>query len=173
MKKSMFLAMCLVPFLATAPAFAKGKSNAFRFAAELSGAQEVPDSGSGGRGDAEARFSRDLSQVSVRVEVKDLDGTIAAAHLHCQIPGQNGPVILNLFPTTGVSEGRIVKDVFASDDLEDVIDADCNATCGFPINNIASLHHAAGQGCIYVNVHSDVDPGGELRGQLISRHRDD
>ena len=134
-----------------------------RFETQASPAQEVPPALSDGSAKGRFSFSKDLSQLDVRVDVRNLTGDVLAAHLHCNIAGANGPVIVDLL--AGPS-GRIVDDLFVN---EDVTDAGCTEQCGFEINNIASLRQAAEDGCIYFNAHTDEFPNGEVRGQLLPR----
>lgn len=133
------------------------------FETEASPAQEVPPAVSDGSAWGRFRFSDDLSQLDVRVDVRNLTGDVLAAHLHCNVAGANGPIIVDLLP--GPS-GRIVDGVF---DNEDVTDAGCTEQCGFEINNIASLRQAAEDGCLYLNAHTAAFPDGEVRGQLLPR----
>ena len=141
-----------------------GESVEFR--SNLSAAQETDEPASNGSGEARAKFAGDLSAVYVKVKIGNLVSDVTDAHLHCALAGQDGPVILPLSPSTGVRDGKIVKRRFSNSNLTT---ADCVPTCGFPVNNIASLHFAADQGCIYVNVHTVSFPDGEVRGQLLPK----
>ena len=149
-----------------APAGTAFAIEGLRFEARASAAQEVqePAVESDGSARGRFRFSSDLSELDARVDVEDLTGDAAAAHLHCAIAGVNGPIIVDLMPTP---TGRIVDDVFDNADVS--LDADCSATCGFDINNIASLRQAADDACLYLNVHTEEFPDGEVRGQLLVR----
>jgi hypothetical protein len=167
MRTLVFMTVLLAPALLIEGAAAANQGG-LKFRSNPSAAQEVQDPAvvSDGAGAVQVRFARDLSAVAAKVEIADLTSGVAAGHLHCAPAGQNGPVILDLMPTAGASEGTIVDDRFTNDDLSG---ADCEATCGFPVNNIASLRFAADEGCIYVNIHSETFPGGELRGQLLEK----
>ncbi len=135
----------------------------FEFKSRMSAPQETADPPSNGSGKARVRFNRRLTSVHVEVAVRNLESNVADAHLHCALAGQDSPFVLPLSPLKGVTEGEIVDDRFTNGDLV----VDCAATCGFPVNNIASLRFAAERGCVYVNVHTDSFAAGEVRGQLL------
>ncbi|MGH8490076.1 MAG: CHRD domain-containing protein [Gammaproteobacteria bacterium] len=154
---------------------------AFVFTANLGGAQEVvgppflapqPGIDSETAGRLRIRFDRALTRAQFRLRL-DQGVDITQAHLHCAPAGVNGPIAVFLFdlvPDPGVdvngllSEGEVTNDAFQEG-------VDCNATCGKTVNNIASLQAAILDGCIYANVHSVVNRGGEVRGQVL--HKDD
>ena len=166
MGKVLFIMALAVPALLAGGAFADDDIEGLAFESMLSNAQEVPvnvTDTSDGRGMAKVRFARDLSAVYVKVWVKNLISEVEDAHLHCAVAGQNGPVVLGLMPTMGVTKGRNVKGRFDNDDV-DVEGCECS----FPltVNNIASLRFAADVGCIYVNVHTTDNPPGEVRAQM-------
>ncbi|MGH8494624.1 MAG: CHRD domain-containing protein [Gammaproteobacteria bacterium] len=152
-----------------------------QFKATLSGAQEavfdaeemfVPGgTGSAATGRVNARFDRAFTGVRVNLTVNGLTGTFAAAHFHCGRPGQNGPVVFG-FVNPGPLEfdGRRIRGALTSADFTG---ADCLEFVGRPVNNIVALAFAMRDGLIYANVHSDVFPDGEIRGQMLARDDDE
>jgi hypothetical protein len=124
-------------------AAAPAAEEAEAFAAQLSGAQEVPPVSSPGNGKAEVVFSHRTGTIKWRVTFQGLSGPLTAAHLHGPAtPGQNAAVVvpftgeLNAPPLQG--EVRITPEQFSQ--------------------------LASGQW--YVNLHTARHPQGELRGQL-------
>lgn len=149
----------------------------FVFVANLSGAQEVvgeppflapqPGVETDTTGRFNVTFDRALTKAQFRLRVNQGVG-ITQAHLHCAPAGVNGPVLVFLFglvPDPGVDvNGRLSEGELTNDDFQAGVD--CTATCGKTVNNIASLRAAILDGCIYANVHSVANPGGEVRGQV-------
>jgi hypothetical protein len=148
------------------------------FRASLSGAQEVTPPGApatpspGVVTDTTAqirvRFAKDLS--SFRFILPLQNGTaITVAHLHCGRAGQNGPVVVFLFPLnpSGVDVDGVLSD--GSRTSADIVPGAtaCETAIGRPIRDIASLAFAARDGLIYANVHSVANGAGEVRGQLL------
>ncbi|MGH8611670.1 MAG: CHRD domain-containing protein [Gammaproteobacteria bacterium] len=155
----------------------------FVFTADLGGTQEIlgqppflapqPGIETGTAGRFRIRFDRALTTAQFRLRV-DQGVAITQAHLHCAPAGVNGPIAVFLFdlvPDPGVdvngllSEGELTNANFQAG-------VDCNATCGKTVNNIASLQAAMRDGCIYANVHSVANPGGEVRGQVRPKEDD-
>ena len=151
----------------------------FVFVANLSGEQEVvgpngellpppqPGIETDTTGQVRLSFDRALTRARFRLRVNNGED-ITQAHLHCAPAGVNGPIAVFLFPFTDpavdvnglLSEGELTNDSFVASA------AGCPATCGKPVNNIASLRAAILDGCIYANVHSGTFPGGVIRGQV-------
>ena len=142
--------------------------NSLRIRIGLSGAQEVPGVITNTTGRLRLDFDAGLSEANFRLRVNDGIGVVQA-HLHCARAGSNGPVVV--FLLTFVPGGVDVDGVLSAGTLtnDDFIGADCTGTTGRPINNIASLALAARDGLIYVNVHTILNPAGEVRGQLFER----
>ncbi len=120
----------------------------------LSGDQEVPPIMSPGSGAVMAEIYSDSLIISGSFSNMQgmLDTSIAGGvHLHSGSMGENGPVEFLLNPTidTGFTGG-----VFAPE--ENIISITENEKIGLTL------------GSYYVNIHSTVFPGGELRGQLGS-----
>jgi len=144
------------------------------FDATLSGAQEVvldaegnlvpggTDTAATGR--IHVQFTKAFASVRVHLRVSGLTGTFAAAHFHCGRPGENGPVAFGLVnPGPLTFDGSRIRGTLTNADFTG---ADCLAVVGRPVNNIAALAFAMRDGLIYANVHSDVFPAGEIRGQM-------
>lgn len=165
-----FLTFAMCAVLSTT---AYGDPGTPRFAADLSGAQEVvvvdgtfipggTDTDAEGR--IRARFDRSFTTVAVNLRIEGLAGEFAAAHFHCGRPGQNGPVAFGLVnPGPLALNGRRIRGTLTNANFTG---ADCVEAIGRPVNNIAALAFAMRAGLIYINVHSVVFPAGEIRGQM-------
>jgi hypothetical protein len=170
MKRRLMCSAAGAILLAAGPAL----GDDFVFLAQLSGSQEVVFTDeefvpggvvTDGSALANARFDEQLSSISVELRVLGLTGAFTAAHFHCGRPGENGPVVFGL-----VEPGRLTFDgETITGDLTnaDYTGADCLPVVGRPINNIASLALAMKDGLIYANVHTDLHPAGEIRGQML------
>jgi len=129
------------------------KNVRYQFVADLSGAQAgvVTD----GKAAITVKFSNDLSSVHYNLKATDT-GTVTANHLHCAAAGAGGPSAATIQLGKGTLTNANINEISG------------NAACGVTINNVASLLNAMIQGKIYVNVHTDLYPAGELRGQIFS-----
>ena len=106
---------------------------------KLSGAEEVPPVSTPGSGSGSFRVAED-GTITGSVTTKDVQGTMA--HIHRAPKGQNGPIIVPLDKngdTYSVPAGRKLT----KEQLEDLK-----------------------KGNLYVNVHTNANKGGEVRGQL-------
>ena len=161
----------LLPLLATllflavsAPALG---DDGLKFAAELTGAEEVPPVQTATTGKVEVEFNADATAADFELEV--FDGVaVTQAHLHCGAAGQNGPVVVFLFgfiPGGFDVDGQIAEFTLTDANVA-AVGADCLPVIGREINTLADLLDAARDGLIYANVHTVANPGGEVRGQL-------
>ena len=160
--KKLYLAVCTLGcFSFINPAFGEG----LKFEAELSGAQEVANVLTDAEGTITVRFDDELTEVDVKLKVRDSAGTFARAHFHCALPGENGPIAFGLVDPGPLAfdQGRVEGTLTNAD----YSGADCVPDIGRPVNNIAALAFAMREGLIYINIHSDVFPSGEIRGQLL------
>jgi hypothetical protein len=106
---------------------------------KLSGAEEVPPVSTPGSGSGSFRVAED-GTITGSVTTKDVKGTMA--HIHRAPKGQNGPIIVPLDKngdTYSVPAGRKLT----KEQLEDLK-----------------------KGNLYVNVHTNANKGGEVRGQI-------
>ncbi|MEL6923357.1 MAG: CHRD domain-containing protein, partial [Bacteroidota bacterium] len=113
------------------------------YRADLSGANEVPAVTGSGFGLATAHYTKVVNQLEINVLVDSLSGPITGAHLHLAQAGMNGDVVEDL--SAFVRGNQIVATVFP-----DSYAADLKA------------------GNIYLNIHTEANPAGELRGQLMA-----
>lgn len=137
------------------------------FTAIGSGDQEVPAISSDTS--ARVRLSFDAGYTEVNYKVQVFDGkAITQIHLHCGMAGSNGPLIAILFnvaPTAGPGgvdlNGKAESGFLTNEDINEV-------ECGnINISNVASLQEAVLQRMVYLNVHSEANPSGEVRGQFF------
>lgn len=165
------------------PVFAKGGNAGFNIGTHLSGAEEVLDSDphpevSNARGQALFRVNSNETMVGFRLIVANIEN-VTMAHIHCGLPGENGPVRIWLHPVIGTSGapddpgGGRFSGVLAVGTF-----SPSGVTC--PASAVGSdmpLLDAMRAGLTYVNVHTDDGvaptntgpgdfPGGEVRGQL-------
>jgi hypothetical protein len=126
-----------------------------KFVATLSGQEEVPPTNSQATGMADFTITGENAEYSVNAS--NIQG-VTAGHIHSGGQGENGPIVVTLFkndsPTNEVSEtGSITVDKLegpmAGKQLTDLVTAMRN-------------------GEIYVNIHTEQNPNGEIRGQITS-----
>ena len=135
------------------------------FHAQLTGAQEVPavETSTTGYAHLGTLNSNGRTAVHYKIEVDNGDA-ITAAHLHCGVPGKNGPVIVGLFDNvTGLDvDGVLVEGNIMMSDITENLNQ-----CNPGIQTTDHLVQAFREGSIYVNVHSAEHPNGEVRGQVM------
>lgn len=143
----------------------KGGSKGVEIEVAASGAQEVPaEVITETTGHLEIEF--DAGFTGMYYDLSVFHGMlITQAHLHCAPAGFNGDVIAFLYEngsgvgTDGIDvDGRLSKGTLTNDDIIDV-------GCG---SNIASLYAAMLSGSVYLNVHSEANPPGEVRAQIFA-----
>ncbi len=140
--------------------------------AVLSGGSEAPTVvNTGAHGKAVITIDPDSGEVTWVIDVFNFPTGLTASHIHVGAAGTAGPVIIDFAPTDlGVSGPFRLS----------------GSTRNFiarPAQGIRSMEEAMiaiAAGNAYVNVHSQANPGGEIRGQLcpdegqrqpVHRHR--
>ena len=112
---------------------------------ELSGEQEVPLVDTNAEGLAALTFDEAGALLTLHVNTRRLNDPNGTAHLHLAYAGVNGPVEIGL-----VQDGGNPAHWFAEEQM-------------LSGTQLAAL--LAGE--TYINVHSQANPGGEVRGQVI------
>ncbi len=131
------------------------------FSANLTGGEEVPPVTTTTRGSVQVTPNRLTSAIAYKLSLYNTVG-VTAAHLHCGVKGQNGPVVAFLFGQGGGSQVNGTVNVSAND----LAVESSGTTCSPAINNKTDLIQALNDGRIYANAHSVSIPSGVVRGQL-------
>ena len=108
--------------------------------AAMNAGTEVPPNSSSGTGTLAATYDTASKKLSWKGSYSGLTGPATAAHFHTGEPGKNGGVALAITPNASPFEGSAT--------LTDAQAADLLA------------------GKWYVNVHTEANKGGEIRGQV-------
>lgn len=141
---------------------AQGRTEVFR--AELTGFEEVPPVLTPARGSFRAQLAADGGSLDFELTFTDLTSQSTAAHIHLGQPRVNGPVAVFLCGGDAGPEcpgmGGTVRGTITSDDVLSVPEQ------GLVAGDLAGLVRLMRAGVTYVNVHSTMFPGGEIRGQL-------
>lgn len=129
----------------------------------LSGQNEVPPNDSKAHGSATIRVVRDgkeITSIEYRVRVSNLND-LTAGHIHSGAEGVAGPVVVNLNPRigSGRAQGIVAEGSFDAGDL-------AGPLTGMTLEDLYALFTS---GEAYVNLHTTLHPGGEIRGQLSAR----
>ena len=147
--------------LAAASAFVSAlpaAAQTYTLTATLTGAGENPVINTGAFGSATITVDIGARTVTYRVDVFNLPSGVTASHIHAGAAGTNGPVVVNFAPPQTASNdfgfsGTVRDTEFILRPNEGIRSAD-------------DMFQAIVGGNTYVNVHSAVNPGGEIRGQL-------
>ena len=127
------------------------------FDAKLTGKDEVPSKDTKVTGIAGFNVI-DNNTISYTVNVTDIQ-KVTESHIHQGKAGVNGPVVVTLFKTdkpSATTSGTLTKGNITSANLEGPL-------AGKKITDLISLIKS---GNAYVNVHTEANPKGEIRGQL-------
>jgi len=139
------------------------------------GGQEVPARDTQGQAQAIFHLSQDESALEYKLVAANIDN-VFMAHIHMQVPGQNGPIVVWLYPSTaampgpfgaGRTDGVLAEGTITAANL-------VGPLAGHPLSDLVD---AMSTGRAYVNLHTNdgvdgVDtgagdfPGGEIRADI-------
>ena len=149
---------------------AVAKADQLVFTTTLTGAQEVPPTGSPGIGSALVTLDTATNLLTVNVSFAGLGSPTIASHIHCCTPPGANAMVATTVPTfpgfpLGVTTGTYLMTfdlTLASTYNPAFITAHGGTVAGAQAAFIAGL--ISGQ--TYLNIHTSQFPGGEIRGQL-------
>lgn len=134
------------------------RGNSMTYGAFLTGTEEVPPVDASGAGSSRFEIIDNGKAIKFEIRVANTEGIIFA-HIHKGAFGTNGPVMVTLIPNqapSGLVNDVIAEGVLTAADLEG----------DFASDNLNGLIDALNTGMAYVNVHTDKNRPGELRGQI-------
>jgi hypothetical protein len=136
-------------------AFAQGEQ---KFTAKLTGKDEVPPKNTKATGTAEFNATADGKTMTYKVNVMNMD-KVTQAHIHSGKQGVNGPPVVWLYNSSkasGPMNGMLSRGNITSTDLVGPLKS----------KQISDLVKLINDGQAYVNVHTETNPKGEIRGQV-------
>ena len=111
----------------------------------IAGSQEVPPVTTQGTGTADVTFDSTSNELSWNIEFSGLTGSATAAHFHGPAAaGNNTGVQINIGEISGLTSPM-------------------NGTATLTANQTSQLLN----GTMYINIHTEANPDGEIRGQVI------
>jgi CHRD domain len=157
-------------------------AGAERISAELSGYDEVPSVSTVAQGEFSAQIARDDRSISYELRYSGLQGTVQQAHIHVAQPGVNGSIVIWLCQTatpfldpTGLAPqcpaGQATEAVVTGNITAANVIAGSTTSQQLTAGDLAEIIAAIRAGVGYVNVHTNLSPGGEIRGHLDASRR--
>jgi hypothetical protein len=130
-----------------------------QLAATLSGANETPGVLTGAFGTATVTVDLSTQTVSWVIDVFNMPSGTNNAHFHVGGPGQAGPTVVNVaFPAGASNDFRLTGSATA---------ANLSVRADQGIRSWEDFLQSLLGGQTYLNVHSAVNGGGEIRGQVL------
>lgn len=154
---SLITVLISIAYLSSASVFAVPSEGQKKFSAQLSGDQEVPPIQTNASG--MAWFKSNQDSLEFELNVTDLQG-ITMAHIHNGKKGEIGPPVVSLYKSdspTILINGKLASGNITANMLEGSMTG----------KQIANLTTVMKNGETYVNVHTQQNPNGEIRGQIM------
>jgi|SRR5690349_12289681 len=166
----------VMPAVASIPAQAQPRTVSTR----LRGFEEVPAIATRAGGRFTATISEDGTEIQYTLRYRLLEGGVTQSHIHFGQEGVNGGIVVFLCSNlgngpagtqacpngNGSTEAVVTGTITSSDVL-------AAASQGVAAGELFTVERAIRAGIAYVNVHSTLFPGGEIRGQLDLRGGND
>jgi hypothetical protein len=168
LKRCLKLSLLLI-LLGLLPSIAQAQNNR-QFKATLIGYEEVPAISTTGTGTFDMLIDFGDTGFAYELSYSGLTGNVQQAHIHIAQKGVNGGIMIFFCTNLGngpagtqpcpAPSGNISGFVTAADVIGGA------AAQGVSPGEFAEVLRAIRAGTAYVNVHSNLFPGGEIRGQL-------
>jgi hypothetical protein len=126
--------------------------------AVLNGAQEVPAVASAATGTATVTIDAARTNINVTLTAQGFATPVTASHIHFGPAGSNGSILFSLFAAPGIFPATLTKTLTSVDFTPDAVNG---------IITFADAVNAILIGNTYINVHTQANLGGEIRGQVL------
>ena len=155
--------------LAAAPALAQGNPGGTAVT-RLRAFEEVPALSTPGGGRFEATINDEGTEVEWELRYFNMEGNVTQAHLHFAQRGVNGGIMVFLCSNLGNGPAGTQEcppspaTIHGTFDASDVVGS--ASSQGIAAGELFSVLRGIRGGVVYANVHTNLFPGGEIRGQL-------
>jgi CHRD domain len=167
MKRLRIFVMVMAGLLATATA-----AKADQISALLTGYEESPSVSTTGRGEFVATIDADSDRIDYSETFSGLQAPVTQSHIHVGQLGVNGSIVIFLCQTasnpdpTGLApqcpqQGTVSGTITSANVIQGSM-----APQQLAAGDLAAVITAIRAGVAYANVHTQVSPGGEIRGQI-------
>ena len=134
---------------------------ATQFSASMTSANERPTpNASTATGSATFTIDETAGTITYNVTVANITN-VTASHIHVGRADAAGPIVVNLLaatPPAGTINGQLTTGTITA----------ASIGTGVPVS-FATLVALIRSGDTYINVHTQANPGGEIRGQLVAQ----
>ena len=180
MKKVSLIALVVFSAAALTYGFTQGFKNITEI---LVGWEEVPSVSTTGNGEFNARINKAGDRVDWTLTYSDLEGAVQQAHIHIGNVGVNGGITVFLCTNLGngpagtqpcpAPPATISGTIVAADVSPNIPATQAARNQGLNTGEFDEFLNALRAGALYVNVHSTLWPGGEIRSQIEHGHGND
>ncbi len=169
MKKKLLIVLLLFALLTLGVSTVAARGFSQNFRTRLTGQAEVPPVASQAEGQALFQLSHDGETLRYRLLVRNIVD-VTQAHIHCGPLGENGPVVVFLYPDApppqlipGPFSGLLASGTRTD---ANIVPQPDSPVCPGGVANLDDLLAQMRSGNTYVNVHTLANPAGEIRGQI-------
>ena len=160
----------VVALAVSTTAWGDSNSRPRRAGSQLDGFQENPSITTTGRGTLTLRLDHETETIEYELRYSRLEGTATVSHIHTSRSRVNGPI--SVFLCGGAKEAcpaqeGTVKGVIVAAEIA------AGSATAQGLNTFDEFVSALRASALYVNVHSSMWGGGEIRGQIFETFRRD